>query len=196
MKNLKIAALALATGLFCHSGFADTNPDYSGVYFDAQWGWSTPHTNIEPIYNSSLATGVFNVFNFSPKISLGYQFNQYYSLQLGYMYAGGYTTSDEPGFKSSLSYYDFAGKATYPISEHLGIYGLLGLAYAEQHVSGSTLPGEIPNSSTDVVLPEVGTGLTVYFTPKFTLSLSAIVIPGRAGVQTNYYIPLGIGYRF
>lgn len=195
MKTIKLAFIAL-TGLFCYSSFADNNTDYSGVYVDGQWGWSSPHTNIEPIYNSSLATGVFNVFNFSPKISLGYQFNQYYAVQLGYMYAGSYKTSDEPNFKSALSYYDVAAKATYPITERLGIYGLLGLAYAEQHVSGSTLPGEIPNSSNNVFLAEAGTGLTVYFTPKFTMSLSAIVIPGRSGVRTNYYIPLGIGYRF
>ena len=196
MKHTNIALIALATGFFCHNSFADTSTDYSGAYFDAQWGWSNPHTNIEPNDNSALATGVFNTFNFSPKISLGYQINQYYAVQMGYLYAGSYTTSNEPSFKSALSYYDLAAKATYPISEYFGIYGLAGLAYAQQHVSGAGQPGEISNSATNAVLPELGAGLTVYFTPKFTMSLSALVIPGRNGVQTNYYIPLGIGYRF
>jgi hypothetical protein len=195
MRNIKIALIALATGFFCHSSFADNNTDYSGVYFDAQWGWSTPHTNIQSVFNSSLATGVFNVFNFSPKLSVGYQFNQYYALQMGYMYAGGYTASADPSFKSSLSYYDIAAKATYPISTRFGIYGLLGLVYAQQSVSGS-IAGDTPNSTANTVLPEIGTGLTVYFTPKFTMSLSALAIPGKDGIQANFYVPLGISYRF
>lgn len=204
-KNNTIIGIIL--GLLSTYSFADnsSNIDYSGIYAEAQFGWNSPHNNIEPltahIGENLIILSADSAASFAGKVNLGYQFNQNYAIQAGVFEASGYTTSNNPSFKSALYYYDLAGKIMYPLSQHFGVYGLLGVVYATQSVSGSEVSlanNEIdpPNQSVTAILPEAGVGLSVYFTPKFSASVSVTGIPGHNGISPNWYVPLGLSYRF
>lgn len=201
MKLVKLSLVLISTLLSAHA-FADTTSaaaDDSGTYLEFQAGWVLPHDNLTPSQgNPFYLVNPSTVLSIGPKLSLGYQFNQNLALQVGYFLADYNTTSGgiEPNYKSVLSYYDVAVKAMYPITQNFNVYGLLGLAYAVQQVSGATLPLDGPNATDTGLLPEIGGGLAYYLTSNLDVSLSTLVIAGNSNIQPTIYFPLGISYRF
>lgn len=190
--------------LFSASAFATTGDDNiaenNGVYLKVQAGWMIPETQLDSGFGEHNVNGI-SVWGqyLRAKYSIGYQFNRTVAMQMGYFRAvdlAGNADSVDPGFRSRLSYWDFAAVGLVPVSQHVSITGLLGIALAQQVVTGAVNGSSTSNQNFAHVTPEVGMGVRYNFTPHIAASLEPFFIFTSGSIHSAFFIPFGVSYIF
>ena len=201
-------------------------PSYAGVYVEGNMGygyhpWQSDITtvpgilkNFALISSSSRGDGGF-IFG----DSLGYQFNQHFTLEGGWFYLpkAKFTTVYPEAFtiKSGIAYAAF--KVIAPVYENTYVFGKLGVSYTynqSRHIALES--SEITNVVNDVSVnvnnvtsrsnywnPLFTAGVQYYFTPNWTVNAQYAFVPGYRSMSSNSFVTpvthlftVGVGYKF
>ena len=201
-----------------------------GVYVTGQLGYANTHmgskTNIANINNPDLPydytidpnnASDTNLANngLAGRIALGYQFNQNFAVEAGYLQLGqkkvNGTLRNSDGVKGTLKLQqnaiDLVGKGIIPVSDNLNVYGKIGVAYVMTNIEG-----DIALKTTDVTAnlntsakvakhkfaPEVALGVSYDITPNVSVDTSWTHIQplGNNKPGNIDFVAVGLGYNF
>jgi len=166
----------------------------SKIYIGEQLGYGK--TGVESGLNDSGLAG---------RLFAGYQFNPYFSTELGWTKFSNVTKSERDDwgllttdFTARTDALDLLGKATYPMTSNLDIYGKLGVAYAMQSYKISNKMWDSVTLNEYAWLPTFGFGGTYHFTPKVGLdaSYSRIQHVGNTTIASSDFLGVGFSYSF
>lgn len=221
--------LALSTCMFSSlaiaGGAEEYKPTYSGVYIEGNLGyaihdWRPTQIVVSPFANNRVANGAGGfIFGFD----MGYQFNQYFSLEGGWYY---YPTVrgailQRAGLTAEVHtwFAYLGGKFTMPVWRNTYVYGKLLAAYYNSRsnrllpttasiqavgrvAAGVGIPTSTNGSST-WFNPLFAAGIQYYFNENFSINVQYMYAPpfdkrssSRYGVPESHIFTLGIGYKF
>ena len=141
---------------------------------------------------------------------LGYQFNQYFSTELTYLYLG---NSETLGINQSQTFLSTSFKGILPLDEQFSLFAKAGIGYNFASATGKISIG--PNSNSDIAFNSnnlfsvLGIGLGYNFTEFLQLSIaddyylvSAPKLNDKFSSSTKFgygntnFFSLGINYKF
>lgn len=209
-KKISTLALASFSALAIHAAYAG-GPDYSqevpftysGVYLEGTLGYALRDWGT--VFNTSTITNDSNLRGgFSGGFDLGYQFNEYFSIEGGWLYLPQYKESLAGNTDELNSWFAYGGfKITAPLIRNLFIFGKLAAAYTKVDARSNTVVGVNYNGKNTYWEPLFGAGLQYYFNQNISIHFQYLRLPGRAKVNTaagrtpNADIFLvGAGYKF
>lgn len=192
-------------------------PDYSGFYVDGDVGWAGSYWN-------DFVGGVFNPTGFAASAGvvqsggtggfawggdIGYQFNEYYSFEVGAYslrsVSGQVGNSSQsrgttvhppaqsagPVKVSSWALY-VAGKLAIPLFDNFDLFGKAGIAWRFLDYSGAALSQSpvplslgAPQTFNDIHYATwlAGVGIQYWLTPQWSLNAQYLYIPGRGDLE-------------
>jgi opacity protein-like surface antigen len=206
-----LASLGLATSVFAHNDAYASAPvpvatqspyassadagfvvGLEGGYADTHWNNFDAVINLlEPKINLKTKSN-----GFAGRAFLGYDFNQYFAAETGYVYLPK-TTSDQADGSEIKNYaFDLLGKISVPVTTGLKLYAKAGLGYFS-----STFTGLGPDETNRHVGPAFGVGAGYEVVPNLTVNLSWMRYSGNGKIQDNYQpnpdvVLLGLSYKF
>ncbi len=192
-----VVALGLSSAAFANGGTYSAPPapkSDSALYFglglglgDTSWSNVESDANIKDIDDVGFAFRLYG----------GYQFNKYFSAELGYAHWAEtdvkYYVASETNIKTYAL--DLSGKMTVPVAMGFGVYAKLGGAYLH---SSSTANGD----STGTFNVLYGAGVSYDIMPNLVADASWTRYNGHAKLSANSYQPdadlylLGFTYKF
>ncbi|WP_342219375.1 outer membrane beta-barrel protein [Rickettsiella endosymbiont of Miltochrista miniata] len=201
-----------------------------GVYVTGQLGYANTHmgskTNFADINKNTPADFNFTANNakdsnlanngLAGRIALGYQFNQNFAVETGYLYLGskkvdGTIAKDHRNDTLSLhqNAIDLVGKGIVPMSTNVNLYGKVGVAYlttdVEGKIAGTDSKPEVTadlnknaNLNKHKFAPEVALGVSYDITPNVSVDTSWTHIqPLGSDKPGNIdFVAVGLGYNF
>lgn len=204
-----------------------------GVYVTGQVGYVNSHLGSKTILSDILPTAIFNEIHpddenknlsnngLSGRIALGYQFNQNFAVEAGYLQMGESKvnlgalhdivhagTVSSGSVKLQQNAIDLVGKGIIPVSNNVNVYGKLGIAYVTTNVQvGLDTPGEPSinvdlNNNANVAkhkwAPEAAIGVSYDITPNVSVDTSWTHIQplGNNKPGNIDFVAVGLGYNF
>lgn len=175
------APQASATGLYLEGNVGYAWRDWQDMYY-----YKTQTPNLDGVDN--------NTGGFAFIVDGGYQFNDYFSAEVGYIWM---TAPGNDNDVSSWSLY-FGGKLQAPVyDDQTFIFGKLAAAYNYNGASAA---------NTTYWSPLFAAGVQRYFTPNFSANIQYTFIPaytdadGTSGsvdnVPQSNILTVGVGYKF
>ncbi|MES2997782.1 MAG: outer membrane beta-barrel protein [Pseudomonadota bacterium] len=232
-KVLTAAVLGVSTLSIMAANAADP-----GIYITGQLGYAKTHlgskTNIADINNNlpmgstiNLDNGATNISNdgFAGRLALGYQFNENFALELGYMQLRPKKVHGEfinnaiapvpvtiPGSISlNQNAIDVAAKGIIPIASNFSVYAKLGVAYLTTTLKGKLdIPDDLHPTPASIDLntaaniakhkwaPEAAIGVSYDITPNVSIDTSWTHIQplGKNRPGNIDFVAVGVGYNF
>ncbi len=211
------ASAALANGGDYKVAPAASQGAYNGAGFvlGAQAGYADTHWN-NP-YNSSDVAAINRAINslgirgsldttdtgFAGRLYVGYDFNNYFGTELGYIYLPKAKVKFGGTELYSIKNYavDLFGKLSMPIANGFGVYAKAGAAYFKSTAGDDDDSLNLLTGSASHVGPAYGVGLFYQITPQFAADLSWTRYSGE-GKWDNDYQPnpdvfmFGLSYKF
>jgi len=218
-------AVALAAGAAQAGGpdvMAPPAPiDYSGIYFEGNLGWSLSNwtnfwagaINPSPLALFSPAWITSNGrTGFTWGFDLGYQFNKYFSAELGWYKlptVSGFFPAPvpgAPGFSQRSWFVYLAGKVAVPVADNFDLFGKAGVAWRHLSLSGAVtgLPAfNLIPSSGSYWAPYFAFGMQYWINDAWIVNLQYQHVASNVGV-TNIataapsanLVTMGVGYKF
>ncbi|MDR3477687.1 MAG: outer membrane beta-barrel protein [Gammaproteobacteria bacterium] len=188
-KKLLSLAIASLAGLFIASTASAT---IAGAYVGGQLGWG--QTNIfKGVNTQGYKT---NDTGIAGRLFGGYQINQNFAAELGYMKFSNATVKHESGDIQTYAV-DIAAKAMMPLSNSFGVYGKLGAAYLNESFGISNGNSRV-SFSEGKVYPELGVGVSYDFTQQLStdLSYTRIQKTSNGNLNSTDFVGLGLSYHF
>lgn len=217
---LSVSALAAMTA----------NAAAPGVYITGQVGYANTHMGNKTKVSNVLGDYVQFVDpaqdnknlsdnGLAGRIALGYQFNQNFAVEAGYLQLGESKVNlgvvhhpslgeSEGTLKLQQNAIDLVGKGIIPVANNVNVYGKLGVAYVTSNVKGSLqTPGQ-PNINIDFNnnaniakhkwAPEVALGVSYDITPNVSVDTSWTHIQplGNNKPGNIDFVAVGLGYNF
>ncbi|WP_010597033.1 outer membrane beta-barrel protein [Rickettsiella massiliensis] len=168
----------------------------AGLYVGAQVGYG----------ESSVPNQSFFVNNdgLAGRVNIGYQINKNFAVEAGYLALRKKTEASEDYKKvDQQSVIDLAGKASYPITERVNLYGKAGVAYITSRYNETINNGtrELNNDygiARHKFAPEVAVGMDFNVTPSIAVdtSLTHIHPVGNKRPSNINYLAVGVNYTF
>jgi opacity protein-like surface antigen len=185
-------AVACLLAVMTTTVFAESKP-----YFGGQLGYGHTQNDAMQLGSSGLAGRLF----------AGYQFNSYFSTELGWTKFHNATTSVEYDWFSTHNYtvktnaLDLVGKASYPVTSNIDLYGKLGVAYVMQNTDANFNAwgiGHHMSWNESAFLPTYGVGGSYHFTPKLAMDVSynRIEKVGNTSIGSSDFVGAGLTYSF
>lgn len=200
IRSLTVTLLALNVSTLAHAVEA-------GMYVEAQAGMS--NTNNLPI---NIPTGLddpLTVYTkpsntgFGGRIAVGYNYNRYVALELGFTHYGNSTYSpsittqcNDPQIHENAL--DIVGKGIYPVGS-LGVFAKGGLAVVRLTKAGSLVEGGNCSSSEGITTsarPIAALGVSYDMTQNWVIDLTFSRIFGNGSVQNADMAAIGLSYHF
>ena len=197
-KYIGMIGILFSTSVFALPGDGNI-AQKSGVYLKMQTGMMIPEKELDSELGDHTNNNI-SVWGryLRAKYVAGYQFDRTVAMQIGYFQAvhrAGNGDSVDANYRSRLSYWDFAAVGLLPVSDHVSVTGLLGVALAQQVVTGST-SSVTPNENVAHVTPEVGMGAQYHFTPHLAVSVEPFFVFASGSIHAAFFIPVGVSYIF
>lgn len=195
-------------------------PSYAGVYVEGNLGYAYRpwENNVTTIFGLGNQVGVLSSTSnvnggFTAGADIGYQFNQFFSVEAGWYYlpkisgkfganiAG--VTPISVDVTSGLAYAAFKGTA--PIYNNTYIFGKLGAAYTynDANVRIPASSGTATTTQSNFWNPMLAAGIQYYFTPSWSVNVQYAYIPGYQQSSSSRFlapesqlITAGLGYKF
>jgi OmpA-OmpF porin, OOP family len=223
-KVLTIAVLSVSA-----LSVMEANAAVPGIYVTGQIGYANTHmkdkADLSELKEISVTLDSYHLSNngLAGRLALGYQFNQNFAIELGYMQLNKdkkntrFISSDPLNpFSLTLSAslkqnaIDFVGKGILPISDKINIYGKLGVAYLTTHLNvnlnasdpDKTQTAAVDNSYFNIAkhqwAPEVAIGISYDITPNVAIDTSWTHIQplGRKRASNIDFAAVGLAYNF
>lgn len=199
-------------------------PSYAGLYIEGNVGYAYRpwQNNVTTTYGAANLLGFLSSTSninggFTGGADLGYQFNQFFSIEGGWYYLPK-ASATSPGVISTspltvaivannitggIAY--AAVKGTAPVYENLYIFGKLGAAYTYNHASVDFVSSNVAGftSNSNYWNPLLAAGIQYYFTPNWSVNAQYTYVPGYDSSSANRFITpaaqlitAGIGYKF
>lgn len=210
-------------------GVMAANAAAPGVYVTGQLGYANTHmndeSNIAAINRNLSPEFVITPNNKADKdlannglagrIALGYQFNQNFALEAGYLRLG-QTKVDGVAYKGTnklgtltmqQNVVDLLAKGIVPICDKFNLYGKAGLAYVNTNMKAvvQTVPVASQTDLNDAahvarhkLAPEVALGVSYDITPNVSIDTSwtHIQAVGKNRPGNIDFVAVGLGYNF
>lgn len=214
-----VVSLGVATAALAGGPEYTPAPSYAGVYIEGNVGyalrnWLNDTSNVFGVAKSLgfLTSSSNGRGGFTGGADVGYQFNQYFSVEAGWMYLprikGTFNVSISGKVDSGLAYGAF--KITAPVYENTYIFGKLGAGYVYNSMrgfpAGATFPStDLTNGVTDSKFwnPLWAAGIQYYFNPNTSINFQYMNIAGyHRSSDSNFSVPdahlftVGLGYKF
>ncbi len=210
-------------------GVMAANAAAPGIYVTGQLGYANTHmgdkTNIANINKNLPADSVVTPNDASDKdlannglagrIALGYQFNQNFALEAGYLSLAqrkvdgvAYKGINKLGaLKLQQNVVDLVAKGIVPICDKFNLYGKAGLAYINTNMKATvqTIPAatqtdlnKAANVARHKLAPEVALGVSYDITPNVSVdtSVTHIQAVGKNRTGNIDFVAVGLGYNF
>ena len=190
-------------------GVMAANAAAPGVYVTGQLGYAKSksldkhdYDNIHDNLNNSGLAG---------RLAIGYQFNQYWATELGYLQLKKATVAIPaigqliPGTETSKqNAIDLVGKGILPVSDKINVYGKLGLAYLTSDLNLKEKSGKkLPNNADYGIAkhkwaPEAAVGVSYDITHNVSIDTSWTHIQplGKNRPGNIDFVAVGLGYSF
>lgn len=162
----------------------------AGVYINANAGYGSWGINAPSDVDHS---------GFMFGANLGYQFNEYFAVEAGYMYlpeVKGTTTIFGNTFNVQIDNYAIVAalKAMYPFTPEWSIFAKLGTAYTHGSVSVNGSGSLADQSQWNFY---AAAGVEYSFNPNVSVNVQAVVIPtGNDYLETYWGGMAGVTYKF
>lgn len=194
-------------------GVIAANAATPGVYVTGQLGYVNTHiksklaANEGPAYKKDLEKALDNN-GLAGRIAVGYQFNQNFALELGYLqlkktsYLEHAASYPRWMYKLNQNAIDLAAKGILPITDNLNAYGKLGVAYLTTDYSATYTDGGVEQLDTNIALhrwaPEAAVGVSYDITPNVSIDTSWTHIQpvGKNLPGSIDFVAVGLGYSF
>lgn len=192
----------------------------SGVYVTGQLGYANTHmgnkTDFTQIGNGIIPNNAkdTNLVNngLAGRLAIGYQFNQNFAVETGYLQLGQKNVSGAIGnnpIKLQLrqNVIDLVGKGIYPVYDKFNVYAKAGIAYVNSPIDAKETTNGIPvtanlNNAVNIAkhkfAPEVAVGASYDITPNVSVDTSWTHIQtiGKNRPGNIDFIAVGLGYNF
>lgn len=214
-----VASLGVATAALAGGPDTAPAPSYAGIYVEGNAGYALRNwlgdrsTDFSFFHQRDSLSGTSNAHGgFSGGIDVGYQFNQYFSAEAGWMYlpqvkgtfhnvidltTGNILAPFSVKITSGFAY--AAGKGTLPIYDNTYVFGKLGVAYIYNR--SSSIHG---SSHSKFWKPMWAAGVQYYLNPNLSMNVQYMSVAGYHGTSTTtkFATPdvnlftVGLGYKF
>lgn len=180
-----------------------------GIYVSGQIGYG--NNNMKLYSHDLLPNNDISKSSLAGRVAMGYQFNQNFALEAGYLQAAqkkitlvsgslknpiiGDVTLDQNAI-------DFVAKGIYPVSSNLNLYAKLGVAYLTTDFGTDSGDQRFNPMIQDIAkrkwAPEAAVGISYDITPNVSLDTSWTHIQplGNNRPGNVDFIALGLGYNF
>lgn len=187
-------------------------PSYAGAYVEDNVGYvyrpwrsdvtTVPGTpkNFGVLSSSSNGNGGFTFGG-----DLGYQFNQYFSVEGGWFYLPkAKFTIDPTTFRINAGVAYAALKAMASVYENAYVFGKLGVAYTYNQSNVAFLSSDLTKvvRSSNYWNPLFAAGVQYYFTPNWSMNAQYTFVPGYRSASSSCFVApvvhlftVGIGYK-
>lgn len=173
--------------------------NHNGIYTNLQlgYGWTG--------YNSTdLNIRGFDISKsgFSGRIDVGYNFNEYFGAEIGYLYLPKIEFKNINGYGINLSFrqtvFDLLAKGTLPLVNNFDAFVKGGLAWVHRgSVEASGYGVTISGSGSDnKAVPVLGIGSSYHFTENLTADISYLHYFQNGDLKSVDFVALGIGWQF
>lgn len=185
---------------------------YAGVYAEDNVGyvyrpWRSDVTTVPgtPRNSDVLSSSSSGNGGFAFGGDLGYQLNQYFSVEGGWFYLPKAKFTVNPTafkIKGGIAY--AALKAMASIYEDAYVFGKLGMAYTYNQSSAAFLSSDLSKvvNSSNYWNPLFAAGVQYYFTPNWSANAQYTFVPGYRSTSSNCFVApvahlftVGIGYK-
>ncbi|MBW5803069.1 hypothetical protein FIV31_07375 [Coxiella endosymbiont of Ornithodoros amblus] len=195
---------------------------YAGVYLEGNLGyayrpWRKDSTTVVGVLKQAELLGSSSRGNggFTFGADLGYQFNQYFSVEGGWFYlpkvklTTAHVVDDVSvrktyRVKSGMVYAALKGMA--PIYENTYVFGKLGVAYTYNRANTGLPTNKIPttfSSRSRFWNPLFAAGVQYCFTPNWSVNAQYTFVPGYRNASSKRFVApvthlftIGLGYKF
>jgi len=207
-----LKTLKLASSIILLSGLTILSPLYaahyqntfqSGIYLGLQFGYADFNYSKTWLTKKSGFTSVGSVDtkNYAGRFFAGYAFNQYASLELGYLLAPKvkFENINNQNVSGSFTQYvgDLSGKLTLPIGHLFGIYVRGGAAYVHRdELAPNLTSGTASVSASNKATPVVGIGINTYIKQHYYIDLSYMRYLKTGDLPRMDFYSLGLAYKF
>lgn len=194
-----------------------------GVYVTGQAGYANTHLGVKTditqhapnIQDKKLSNN-----GLAGRVALGYQFNQNFAVEAGYLQFGeskadlGAINAISPKILSQGTLklqqhaIDLVGKGIIPVANNVNVYGKLGVAYITTDIKGTAQTPGLPTVTADLndtariakhkLAPEVAVGVSYDITPNVSIDTSWTHIQplGNKKPGNIDFVAVGLGYNF
>lgn len=184
-----------------------------GFYAGAQLGYANSHintTHLVTVNNGTSPVPLPNLNNLALayRLSFGYQFDQYWAMELGYRHFSNTdvsvgTNNYFASASSKSSAFDLTAKGILPVTAKLNLYGKLGIAYLRPNAQGAVLAispySGTMNSYAKTLEPTFGLGISYALKPNVPVEFSwnRIQKTGNSNhAPSSDFYSLGVSYYF
>lgn len=194
-------------------GAMAANAAAPGLYVTGQLGYSD--NNMKIVTQDDIPNNDISSTGLAGRVAIGYQFNQNFALETGYMRIGQKKATlvdvkpkwgKDLIYTGNLSYdqsaIDLVAKGIYPVSTNLNLYGKIGVAYlttsANFDSSDPHFDLMLNNIAKRKFAPEAAVGISYDITSNVSLDTSWTHIHtiGRNQPGSINFIAMGLGYNF
>jgi len=206
-----VSSAALAGGVGSYNAAAPALHSYTGIYIEGMAGYATTYYK-NLVGTSASDDWTHGTGNWSVGADVGYQWNKYFSGELGgvYLFSSKYNDASASGqvtFKPWTAY--LAGKVAVPVVDNVSLFGKFGVGYVRQKVSqgaGTAMPGVANYDTGSHWGPMFGVGVAYHWTSNIYVDGQYLRFAGAvktdASGNKSTYVPspnvflLGVGYKF
>lgn len=197
-----VASLGVATAALAGGPDYTPAPSYAGIYAEGNIGYAI-HNWLQDGSTNGLSSTSNGRGGFAGGVDVGYQFNQYFSVEGGWVYLPRFKTTinHTTALKVNSGIAYGAVKVTAPIYENTYIFGKLGAGYVYNRASGD-LRSSATNKS-DYWNPLWAAGVQYYFNQNLSINVQYMNIAGyHKASSSNFASPethlftVGLGYKF
>lgn len=211
MKKIFAVTIASLIGLSAQAAFAG-GPDqpvapapvtYSGTYLEGMVGYGLRDWGNTQVFTGTSTQNIDG--GFSAGFDVGYQFNEYISLEGGWLYYPQFTESALGASDTLTGWGAYGGlKFTVPLIQDLFIFAKAAAAYNQWDGSNNVIVNAVNYSGTNTYwTPLFGFGLQYYFNQNLSINAQWIYVPGNEELTTatgrtpneNLFLA-GVGYKF
>jgi len=198
-----VASLGVATAALAGGPDTAPAPSYAGIYVEGNAGyavrnWLNDPLTVYGIARNSLSSHSNARGGFTGGVDVGYQFNQYFSVEAGWMYLPQVkgTVANTVTIKTTSGLAYAAGKGSLPIYENTYIFAKMGAAYVYNRISNS-------GAHSRFWKPMWAAGVQYYFNPNLSMNVQYMSVAGYHGTSTSKFttpdanlFTVGLGYKF
>ncbi len=211
-------------------GMMAANATTNGIYVAGQLGYADTHLG-----NKTGLSDMFSPYGIKPsdvnpsfrdknlsnsglagRIALGYQFNQNFAVEAGYLQLGNGKINlgsqtllpiapSQVNLNLHQNVFDLVGKGILPVGNNFNVYGKLGVAYVTTNISAKAQTPGLPtiNANFNTIAkhkwaPEVALGVSYDITPNVFIDTSWTHIQpiGKNRPGNIDFAAVGLGYSF
>jgi OmpA-OmpF porin, OOP family len=200
-------------------GAMAANAAAPGVYVTGQVGYANTQmgnkTDTANLLHNKDKAEANNLSNngLAGRLALGYQFNQNFAVEVGYLQLGQRKVNvrvspEQSSLKLRQNALDLVGKGIIPVSNNIDVYGKLGVAYLTSDIKETVKVGGQSTTTYDLNdvarvnkhqwAPEAAIGVTYDITPNVSVDTSWTHIQplGKNRPGNIDFVAVGLGYNF